>query len=337
MELAQITQFQNFYSENLLSKKSLLKDNPTLNYSGDGVGSITDVNAYSLKSKAILINEPFSPSNSISATFDIGNALEFTTPYSGSHIFQFSFMSQTAFDSLFNAKITLKVFINSTLTYTFESTYNFYTQFVNGNFYTFCQSFNLAEDDIVNFSFEITSTSTITQTSSLQLYFSGFKCEFDNKQIFTPTPYSLPNQNLMNWQSRVDTTNTQNILADTETNFGFVGTSESNDNVTLITTSGLITPIYQNDVVSIDYYFDFVSASASDKFVDILIKVNSIIYRAETFILSKAIGETEFVSGSFRLPVGADFKQYGAQIVIKSSEAITIKNRYINAIETTNI
>jgi len=60
-------------------------------------------------------------------------------------------------------------------------------------------------------------------------------------------------------------------------------------------------------------------------------------YRGETSTLSKTAGQTERVSGSFTLPVGADFKTYGAQITITSREAIVIENRYICVIEQTNI
>jgi len=194
------------------------------------------------------------------------------------------------------------------------------------------QKIELAKDDEVNFTFKVSS-----DTIGVKLFADLFTLSVDDKKEGLITRYIAPYEKSIVWQSRVDTTNTQNISADTETNFGFTGTSESNDTTTLLTTTGLITPTKVNNVITVNYYFDFDAPSGTDRFVDVLIKVNSIAYRGMTSTLSKTAGQTERVSGSFTLPVGADFKTYGAQITVTSSEAIIIENRYICVIEQTNI
>lgn len=204
--------------------------------------------------------------------------------------------------------------------------------FVFDKWNVYLQKIELAKDDEVNFTFKANC-----DTIGVKLFADLFTLSVDDKKEGLITRYIAPYEKSVIWQSRVDTTNTQNISADTETNFGFIGTSESNDSTTLLTTTGLITPTKVNNVITVNYYFDFDAPSGADRFVDVLIKVNSIVYRGETSTLSKTAGQTERVSGSFTLPVGADFKTYGAQITITSSEAIVIENRYICVIEQTNI
>jgi len=335
MDLINITSFTNFYNENLLTKKSLLKDNPTLNYVGDGSIQVSSLNTYSTKSKSIYLNNPYPIASNINSIFDFSDALEHTVDKAGQYIFQFSLMNQTNYGEPLPVEFVLKVYKNSFLAYTFNKTFNLMS-FEFDKLYTFTQSFEAIEGDVLNYSFEVNSDYPGEPDPVLELYFSGFKCEFDNKNIFLPTPYSLPLNDKMFWQSRVDTTNTQSITADTDTNFGFIGTSENSNSETLITTTGLITPIYVKDAVSVDFAFNFDAPSGEDRFVDVFLRVNGTTYRAETYTMTKDAGDTEYISGSFTLPVGADFKQYGAQIVINSSVNITIENRYISVIEHTN-
>lgn len=192
------------------------------------------------------------------------------------------------------------------------------------------QTLSLETGDVVDFKFAIESK------YSRNFYIDGFKLELIDDNIYLPSVYSRTEYLKLLWQSRVDTTNTQNILADTNTNFGFNGTSESNDTITLLTTTGLITPSKEKAVVAVDYAFNFDAPSGADRFVDIFVIVNSVTYRGETYTMTKNAGDTEYISGSFTLPVGVDFKQYGAQIVINSSVAITIENRYISVIQHRN-
>ena len=192
------------------------------------------------------------------------------------------------------------------------------------------QTFEAELGDEIDFTFELTSdTKRYADVDAMKL-------ELIDDNIYLPSAYSRTEYLNLIWQSRVDTTNTQNIIANTNTNFGFVGTSESNDTATLLTTTGLITPSKEKAVVTVDYAFNFDAPSGADRFVDVFLNVNGITYRAETYTMTKDAGDTEYISGSFTLPVGADFKQYGAQIVINSSVAITIKNRYISVIQHRN-
>ena len=334
--LIQTEEFKSEYSPNLLPIKSLFKETISVSYTGDGSVTIFEDNAFAIDSRSAYLFTTYDVVTGISETFSFGDALQFMTTKAGNYIFSFNMLNTSNFGDEVLTDLVVEVWVDGNLEYTFTTEYDFNT-FEQDYFYNFNCGFQVIEGKEVSFVFKLNGAYPGAGITPLKLYFSGFKCELDDKYLNIPTAFSLPKFIGTLWQSRVDTTNTQSILANTDTNFGFVGTSSSNDTTSLISTNGLITPVFENDVISVDYYFDFEATTSTDKFIDVFIKVNSIIYRAETYTLSKNIGEIEYLSGSFRLPVEADFKTYGAQLVIRSSEAITIENRYLNAIETINI
>jgi hypothetical protein len=251
------------------------------------------------------------------------NQMETTITKDGIYVISLMLGLDSLQDFLFGIELWVNG-IKTDLETTFTSDYE-----MGLNYNALFQTIQLEAGDVVNYKFKVESKYTRT------FYIDGFKLELVNDNIYIPSPYSKMPYLLQEWQSRVDTTNTQSIVADTNVNFGFVGISESNNNPSLLSTSGLITPINEKDVVTVDYSFQLTTPSGSDKFVQIF-KVNGIIYRAETHLLIKPTSETDYISGSFTLPVGADFKLYGGQIVINSSVAITIQNRYISVINRTN-
>lgn len=203
MDLINITSFTNFYNENLLTKKSLLKDNPTINYVGDGSIQVSDLNTYSTKSKSIYLNNPYPIASNINSIFDFSDALEHTVDKAGQYIFQFSLMNQTNYGEPLPVEFVLKVYKNSFLAYTFNKTFNLMS-FEFDKLYTFTQSFEAIEGDVLNYSFEVNSDYPGEPDPVLELYFSGFKCEFDNKNIFLPTPYSLPNDVVLEKTKTID-------------------------------------------------------------------------------------------------------------------------------------
>lgn len=259
--------------------------------------------------------------------FNSGNSyMNFTAPKDGAYCI--SGMVKNLIDH--NLTVTFELFVNGIGINTyFESVLNKDKGLVIG-WNSLYQTLELNQNDVVSFNFRFGST--IART----VYLDSLKMEFIDDGIYAPSPYSVTPYLPMLWQSRVDTTNTQNILATTNTNFGFTGTSESNDTTSLLSTTGLITPTKEKAVVTVDFAFGFDAPSGADRFIDMFLVVNGVTYRADTHTMTKDAGDPEFVSGSFTLPVGADFKQYGAQIVINSSVAITIENRYISVIQHRN-
>ena len=192
-DLIQIDNFINKYNDNLLSENSLLKNNPTVNFSsGTGSYSITNDNSYSKGSNCIQFTEVQNVASGSEVVFDLGNSLEYTVQKDASYIFQFS-----VYDKVVNASgvlpidFKLKLYINSILIET-------YTKIIDINaleelkYYTFAQSFLLQETDIVNFAFEFSGASVGTPNPNFTFNVGGFKLEVDDKFTGLPTPYSLP-------------------------------------------------------------------------------------------------------------------------------------------------
>jgi hypothetical protein len=327
MQIVKIYNFAPNTRPNLLPKFCDFETIHTWNVAsstGGVTATTSDLNPFN-GTKSIKVNVVSDGTVTKSATItSSSNQMETTITKDG--VYAISLM--LGLDSLQTFLFGIELWVNGIKT---DLETNFTSDYEMGlNYNALFQTIQLEAGDVVNYKFKVESKYTRT------FYIDGFKLELVNDNVYIPSAYSKTPYLLQEWQSRVDTTNTQSIVADTDVNFGFVGISESNNNPSLLSTSGLITPINEKDVVTVDYSFQLTTPSGSDKFVQIFFKVNGIIYRAETHLLIKPTAETDYISGSFTLPVGADFKLYGGQIVINSSVAITIENRYISVINRTN-
>lgn len=332
-----INQVSGNYNENLLPYFSTFNDAYTWNIT-DGTDAVIENNVLrrAKGDRSMLVT--FTGTNE--TTFNAsGTVLDTTILYDGLHKISMAFFisSDDQFvidDDPSEVSFTIAVSVNGITTdeTTFQCDIKASEGFIFDKWNTFAQLLSVEAGDVLNYTFKVQSNNV-----GLKLFVDEFMLTIDDKKEGEISPYREPKTKTMTFQSRVDVTNTQNISADTETNFGFTGVSNTNSSVTLLTTTGLITPTKVNNAVAVDFYFDFDAPSGTDRFVDMFLKVNSVTYRASTFTLSKTAGQKEYVSGSFTLPVLADFKTYGGQISIISTEAIVIENRYINVLEQTNI
>ena len=207
--------------------------------------------------------------------------------------------------------------------------------YVNEQWNRFFQDlYGLDEDDVLSFEFEVSSD---TWGSGERLFFDAFMMEQNDRSQIYPSIYTPVFIKPMLWQSRVDTTNTQSLTLATENLYGFTGTSESNDAVTLITTAGLIQPTAINNVVTIDYSFVLTTPAGSDKYLYVSLVVDGVTYRADTHLLIRGSGNPDPISGSFTLPVGTAFFENGAEIFLNPNATCDIENRYISVVEHINI
>jgi len=258
-----------------------------------------------------------------------GDQMTTICEYDGRKTLSTAFYIESTYEDA-EVSFTTVVFVNGVAQdyNTFQADIKASEGFIFDEWNTYAQKFSADKDDELTFQFKASSNAV-----GLKMFVDMFMVSQDDKKERLVARYIPPKKLLTSWQSRVDTTNTQSITADTNTNFGFVGISETNNSATLLTTTGLITPEYLNDVVTVDYFFDLTTPAGADNYIDVFLKVNGITYRAFTHLLIKGSGNPDNISGSFTLPVGQTFFDEGAQLVINSSVNITIGNRYISVVE----
>lgn len=320
-------------TQNLLSYKSLLKDNPSITFNASGVSSTGTIsNAITIQKECSSFRTELFQNvvTGLSAYFDFGDALEYTATRYGNYTFSFyALKGELNVNPNYNVDVILKVYINSVLTHTFTKN----TPIEAGSLedLRFVQSFDLALNDVVNFEFEIQKPSVGTPNPNIELFFTGFQLNYG-----AVTNYQLPLLSETGWQSKVDTTNTQSLTAFTDNLISFTGTDASNGGLTLMNSVGKITPLKEGDCLSIDFAFSFPSPSPSGTtdFYSIKLKVNGVVYRAQSTNILEKTGETNYASVSWTLPVEADFKTYGAEIFVNPNVAITISNRYLQVTRT---
>lgn len=324
--MADLIQISLEETGNLLGYKSLLKDNPTISFSATGVSSnyeiVNDVviNANVPSFKANLYQNVTLGNN---ALFNFGDALEFTANRSGTHTFSF-FLMQGLINAVlpYNVDVKVNVFINSSLTHTFVTNVNLETYSPD---IRLAQSFYLESTDLVNFTFEVDKASIGIPNPNIELFFTCFQVNYGNV-----TDYNLPkSEQITGYQSRVDTTNTQNLTALTENLISFSGTLEQNGGLTLMDSNAKITPIHLNDIISVDFSFTSINPAGTDQYINCNFVVDGVVYRSQTFSLVKGAGFEDNCSVSFVFPVTATFLANGGEFYLYPSSATTIKNRYI--------
>jgi hypothetical protein len=227
----------------------------------------------------------------------------------------------------YNVDVKLNVFVNSVLTDTFVK--NVALESGNTEDVRLAQSFSLYEGDVVNFTFEVQKDSVGTPNPNIELYFTGFQLNYGNI-----SNYEAPKENISGWQSRVDTTNTQSLTANTDNTIAFTGTLESNGGLVLMNSNAKITPLKLGDFINVDFAFTAVTPSGTSNYLTAKFIVNGVAYRSESHTFLKGTGVDDNISVSYGFPVTADFLANGGNFVINPNVAVTIKNRYISVCRT---
>lgn len=186
----------------------------------------------------------------------------------------------------------------------------------------------LNQYDDVDFYFT-TQSSNVSQ----QLLFDRFKVELDDRSLGFPSYYTAPAPEKMEWTMRTDTANTQNLTASTDNTFGFAGDLQIRDAVTLISTTGEITPRKLLRALTIDYAFDVTVPSGTNNYIDVMLTVDGVVYRANSIAFLKNTGTTQHISGSWTLPVGTSFYGVPALIKLNPTANCTISNRFLGVVE----
>ena len=173
---------------NLLSDKSLLRNNPTINFSSSSMSSnydisdVLQINRNALSFRTTLVQNVIT---NLSASFDFGDALEFTAKRNGVHSFSFYLLQGDINANLpYNVDVQLKVYINGALV----ETDIINVDLANGNpFQRLAQSFYANEGDLINFKFRVEKDSVGNPNPNVELYFTGFQANYGNV-----TDYNVP-------------------------------------------------------------------------------------------------------------------------------------------------
>jgi len=139
-----------------------------------------------------LIN--FDKNNSIKTTFVVNGDTDratfsvdgYTTTIknTGSHILSYRFL-KTSNDP--DITFWVQMFVNGILTADTTIETNLNTDIVVNKWFCFAQSFNLNTNDVITFKFQ-----AVSDVVSSVLYIDGFKLEYDDRNLGTPSIYSRP-------------------------------------------------------------------------------------------------------------------------------------------------
>lgn len=191
--MANLIQFDNNYNENKLSTDSLLKNNPTINYNGNGTVTIVEEYLLSDKSNSLELFTVQDVFIGIDESFDFGSALVYTVEKTGYHAFQFGVNVKTvSSDPNYSVYIGLDVFVGGVSTYSFDFLLDLTVQ--NPEIPVFlAQSFNAIQGQELNFKFTVTAVSVGNPNPNFTLLFSSFKLEnLNNSSNGLPSSWSLP-------------------------------------------------------------------------------------------------------------------------------------------------
>lgn len=202
-------------------------------------------------------------------------------------------------------------------------------------YYRFGQIVNFNVGYTYTFKWTLVKDASSVATSKT-VYVSGFAIQSLNEGSDGLPLFSEAKKQPLQWQARTDTVNTQSLTLATENLFGFTGTTTSNTQNELLSSSGLITPTKRDSVLVVDYAFTLTTPSGSDQHVDISLIVDGVTYRANTALLIKGSGNLDYISGSWALTVGSDLFDNGAEIFINPTSTCNITNRYLQVVEHSN-
>lgn len=189
MTSAIVNDFKPEYSENILPITALVTDDTTVNFFDDGEVLISDDYQFS-DNKSLKLEMTLSATTLRQNNFNLGSSLSKIVKYNGRYIFSFRFLDKTATSNFVETTIGFNVYINSVLTHTFQNVIDINT-YEDDKFYTIAQSFDLNANDEVDFSFFVIGEQ-VSPSPIVNLYFSGFKLELDDRFLGIPSIYSKP-------------------------------------------------------------------------------------------------------------------------------------------------
>ena len=314
------------FTPNVLPFSATFDNAVTINKSGGNIGaSATYQNQYFFDGKFSIMS--FNQDVVLPLNFNLGTETQLTCNNTGYYNFSLRLLHLN--NTPFPDQIKLKISVNGVGSfYTMEC--NLGTDTPKNIWHTFAQTFAFATGDVVNFSFE----HTCGDKDSLGVFIDGLKLELIDRDNGIPTIYTRPTDDLTGWQSRVDTTNTQALTANTSNLIAFTGTLESNGVLTLLDTNSKVVPLKLGDFISVDFAFTAVTPSGTGHYLIISFEVNEFAYRSETHTFLKGAGNDDNISVSYSFPVTDDFLANGGVFKIFPNTAVTIKNRYISVART---
>lgn len=318
--------FSNKFSDNILTEKSMFKGASINVTAGSGVsgffqdayyGNFASVQCTCYKTEDFIFNFGDALTTPITkdgnylfqlSIFDLDPTIEFFVPFE----FGINVYKDGIFDQVITGQMVSDPDLNSKKTITFSQNIE-------------CTS--IAELD---FSFVIYADVTYP-FNNMNFNIGNFKLEHDNKFLGLPTPYSLPlPDQITGWQSIVNTSTTQVITADTETQIIFTGIEQENGGLDFMDNTGVITPLQENDTLTIDVAFSFVVPSGTTNYFSFYIKIDGVIFRGLSVPMVRDTGAVQYFSQSFTLPVSSSFMGNSARCYIDSNVGITLSNRYIS-------
>lgn len=237
-----------------------------------------------------------------------------------------------------NIDCELEMYFGGVLTETYQFTINvdLYPYTSTSKWKRYAQTFSAFVGQDITFKFVLKRNSS-SASNDRAILIDGLKLEQDNKGFGFPTAYIQPIKNYFEWQSRVDVVNSQSLTANTNNLLGFAGTSEtSSEDVALLDDTGLIVPTKVGNTITIDYSFILVTPSGTDRYVDIFLICDGVVYRGLTFPLVHGSGNNQHISGSFTLPVGQTLFDQNAKIYVNPNANCSINTRYISVTEHSN-
>ena len=329
--MAYLVEIDKQITGNLLAEKSLLKDNPTIFFNASSGSSNYDItDEFKLFNQALSFKTFFvqNVSSGLNAQFNLGDALEFTAKNDGTHTFSF-FLKKGQINATppYDINLSFKVIVNGSVVETFTK------NVVLDNDYKLIrlsQSFELLENDEVNFSFAIARDSVGNPNPNITLYFTAFQVNYLDQ-----TAYNLPMlDQTTGWQSRADTTNVIELTNDIDNLVVITGDINQNGGLVLLDSNSKITPIRLGDVLQVDFACTFLTPPGDNKNVVVKLIVDGVAYRSFTYPLTKGAGIEDEFSISWSLPCGQNLLDNGATIQINPMEIMDYKNRYISVTRT---
>lgn len=326
MEATSINNHLALYTPNLLPFSATFDNAVTINKTSgvSGASAVYQTKFYYDGKNSIF---SFNQSTSTSLNFNLGSATQFTLNNTGSYIFSLRLLHEN--NTPYADQLKVKITVNGVASY-YTMECNLSSNKLKNKWHTFAQSFNFSAGDVVNFSFE----HTCANSSSTGFYIDGLKFELNDRENGLPTIYTRPTDDLTGWQSRVDTTNTQSLTANTNNLIAFSGTLEQNGSLVLLDANSKITPLKLGDFIVVDFAFTAVTPSGSGNYLTINFEVNGVVYRSLVHDFLKGAGNDDNISVSYGFPINADFLANGGVFKINPNTAVTIKNRYISASRT---
>jgi hypothetical protein len=193
VELKQITNFKNIYSENLFPTSSVInQDTVITNTEGDASYTLNDFSFYK-GNRSIKYFYNSNTDSGDTSVFNLGDSLKVTTQQDGRYIFSFC-LANYVNDLDYTVGVKVNVFVDSLLVETIEGDVNFLaSEYLK--YKTFSQSLPLNFSSMSDINFSIELSVPVAPTAiypNYEFFIDAFKFELDNRFLGIPTPYSLP-------------------------------------------------------------------------------------------------------------------------------------------------